>query len=297
MSYGVTPTGFVRKPLSVIVAEIEDLAIEVFGPEVIVTAQSPLGQFIGLTASIISDGWELAEEAYNSYDPDQAEGLRLESLALLRLIERQTGETDSALRQAITNAGIANVRDADFKRALLNVDGVTWAQTYSNESGATDENGMPNASVAAVAIGGNDEEIAIVARRFIVPGIRPYGNTQVETLIDGQCRTIEILRPVERRVRAQLTITKERDVNGCPAPSNATIAANFAAAFEGSTRRPNGEDLTTDLTRKILCALPSVTLSSVQFAFDDDVFSAAPLTLTFFEIASVAIADVEVIEA
>jgi hypothetical protein len=42
--YGVLPTGYARKPLAVILAEIEQRMIDLFGPNVVQTAQSPLGR-------------------------------------------------------------------------------------------------------------------------------------------------------------------------------------------------------------------------------------------------------------
>ena len=60
--YGVQPTGFVRKPLAVILAEIESSLITEFGPGVIQTPQSPLGQINGTFADIMAEMWELFED-------------------------------------------------------------------------------------------------------------------------------------------------------------------------------------------------------------------------------------------
>ena len=46
--YGVQPTGFVRKPLSVIKADMEAMNRAEFGSNVIQTPQSPLGQIVGI---------------------------------------------------------------------------------------------------------------------------------------------------------------------------------------------------------------------------------------------------------
>ena len=298
MTYGIQPNGFNRKPLTVILGELEDFWRAQFGEDAITTSQSPAGQLLGLLSDIISREWELAEDIYQSYDPDQAEGLRLDNLARLRLILRAVGESDASLRQAITNAGVANVREADFLRAVLNIEGVTWAKPYANETGSTDANGMPRNSVTIAALGGDDEAIASVARSFVIPGITIYGNTNVDTLVDGFCRTIKITRPVERRVRAELTITKGPTRAGCPAPSNAAIAQTFASAFVGNTRPVNGEEMTAGLARSIVvCEHPSIQIDSVQYAFDDEALAPAPLTVSFFEIATVSVDDVTIVES
>ena len=85
--YGVQPTGFVRKPLNVILAEIEAAMITEFGPDAIQTAQSPFGQLNGLFADLANELWERAEDIYLSHDPDQAEGNRLDTIGRVRQIK------------------------------------------------------------------------------------------------------------------------------------------------------------------------------------------------------------------
>lgn len=52
--YGVVTTGFSRKPLTVIIAELEAANIIFFGPGLIQTSQSPMGQLNGLRADAIT---------------------------------------------------------------------------------------------------------------------------------------------------------------------------------------------------------------------------------------------------
>ena len=53
--YGVQSTGYVRKPLSVILSEIEASMTTEFGPGVIQTSQSPFGQLNGLMADLVAE--------------------------------------------------------------------------------------------------------------------------------------------------------------------------------------------------------------------------------------------------
>lgn len=53
--FGVVPEGYVRKPISIILAEIEAAMATEFGPGVIQTSQSPLGQLNGLMADLIAE--------------------------------------------------------------------------------------------------------------------------------------------------------------------------------------------------------------------------------------------------
>lgn len=223
--YGVLPTGFVVKPLSVILAELEAKNISGFGPGVIQTEQSPLGQWNGLRADLIAELWEHLLNTYQSYDPDNAEGTRLETLARIRLLERSAGETDGAFRKAITNIGRGRIDIADAQRTLLNVSGVTYARVYLNDTTTTDEYGLEPGVVAVVAIGGDDEEIAHLVRQYTVPGVILYGNTTVSSVYDGYCRTIPIVRPLVVNVDLDITVYTRRDALGCPPPAPTAIAA------------------------------------------------------------------------
>ncbi|AGC35719.1 baseplate wedge subunit [Rhizobium phage RHEph06] len=247
-NYGVISEGFNRKPLAVALAEIEASLITEFGPNVIQTPQSPLGQINGLMADLVSALWELAEDVYQSYDPDQAEGTRLDTLGSIRLISRQANEPDASFRQAITNSGQARVDLQDIARAIAAIDGVTYQQVWVNDTGELDANGMPAGSICIAVVGGDDSEIGAAIREYVVPGVTVYGNTIVESLIDGYCRSFRILRPIDVPVTLTVNIRKERDSAGCPPPSDQAIE-NFLV---NNISFLNGEDVTHYKIRSLL---------------------------------------------
>ncbi|QQM29285.1 hypothetical protein JET14_13205 [Martelella lutilitoris] len=296
--YGVLSSGFNRKPLAVILAEIEAANIEVFGPGLIQTAQTPMGQLNGLRADLLSQVWESFEDVYQSYDPDQAEDTRLDTLARLRLISRTAGELDESLRQAITNAGAANTRDADFYRAILNVSGVTWAKIHVNDDDATDANGQDAHSVCVAVIGGDDEAVATTARQFIVPGIGSYGNTPVPTEIDGVCRNIFIMRPTDIPIFLELDITKTNGDDGCPPPSNNAIAAALQDGLSGSNRPANGRDITEHMIRTVIAqSWRNVEVTAIQGARVGDTATDLPISIDFDEIASIDLDNITITAA
>ena len=149
--YGVQPTGFVRKPLTVILAEIEAALITEFGPDVVQTSQSPLGQLTGLFADLANEIWERAEDLYLSYDPEQAEGTRLDTLARIRLLSRGN-DSDEEMRRALTNNGQARIDLQDLSRAIGGLDGVTFHQVFTNETGEIDIE-LERGTVAIAVIG------------------------------------------------------------------------------------------------------------------------------------------------
>lgn len=295
MTWGVNANGFNRKPLADILADIEQSNIDIFTAALIQSPQSPMGQINALRSDAIAQVWEALESVYQSLDPDQAEGVRLDMIARLRLISRQAGESDESLRMAITNVGKANMRDADFYRSVVNAPGITWAKIYSNDTGYEDDRGMPPHSVAVAAIGGDDADIAMIARQYVVPGITIYGNRDVSTEVDGFCRTMSIIRPVEVPIVLNLEINKWNDMGGCPPPSNAAIAQLIYGAFQGNNRPANGVDITKHLIDvTVSCVYPNVEIINASGARKGAELEPLPIDIGFYEIATLLLDDITV---
>lgn len=297
MTYGVQPTGFVRKPLPIILAEIEAAMITEFGPDVIQTSQSPLGQINGLMADLIAQLWELVEAAYQSYDPDQAEGIRLDVLARIRLLMRAGGESDQSLRQAITNQGRARIDVQDVVRVVRGLDGVTYAEMFINETSQFDPDTLLQPGQVAVAvIGGDDEEIAEALRAYIVPGVSFYGNTYVTSEIDGRCRTVAIVRPIEVPVTLAITVRMNRDFRDCPPPAVLAVRDALVADFLGERLLRNGDDVTFFRIRSAIEGRwPNVEV--VSFIGERDGIAQTtnePVDIAFIEIARVSATNVTV---
>ena len=188
-TYGVTPAGFVRKPLAAILDDLETRAAspDVFGPGVIQTPESPLGLLNAHLASIAATAWEIAEATYQSLDPSQAEGARLDMLAKLRILARASGEQDDTLRTDMLNAGRANIDISDLVRAVRNTPGVVWSQVWVNDTAYGDADGQESHSISIAAIGGGDDALAAIFRAYVAPGISSHGNHPVQTVVDGFC--------------------------------------------------------------------------------------------------------------
>lgn len=294
--YGVQPTGFVRKPIAVILAEIEAALITEFGPGLIQTSQSPMGQINGLFADYAAQLWEENENVYQSYDPDQAEGLRLDTLARLRLLERGLNESDTDFRKAITNVGRARVDLQDLSRSIRGLDGVTYTQVFVNDTTVTDANGMPPNTVAVAVIGGDENLITTTMRQYIVPGISTYGNVSVSTNIEGFCRQFQIVRPITVAVKLNVQVRTRTDAFGCPPPSTGAIEA----AILEQLNLLNGDDVTWFKIRSLVEALfPTVEVVSINGARDDAEVEPSsinlPVPIDFLEIATFTADDMTVI--
>ena len=295
-TYGTTPIGFVRKPLADILADIEAKAALVFGDGVIQSPESPLGQLNGLMASILTTAWEIAEATYQSYDPDQAEGARLEQLGRIRLLERISGEQDADYRQAITNAGRARIDLADIERAVKDVAGVTWAKVFANETAEIDANGLEPHSIAVAAIGGDDVEVAAAIREYVVPGVSSYGNTLANVVVDGYCRPVMFIRPNMVRASLYLQIRKTTDRLGCPPPATGTLKSTIATQFSGAMRIANGEPITLHGIRLAAsCVFPNVEILAAYAGLPPSVDALQlPFKLGFFDMLTLAADDIAV---
>ena len=291
--YGILPTGFNRKPLAVILAEFEQAFITEFGPEIIQTPQSPFGQLNGLMADLVTQLWEESQDLYQSYDPDQAEGRRLDMLARLRLLNRN-GADDTAFRQALTNAGEGRVDIQNLVQALRGIPGVTFVRVYVNETGEVTLSGLETGTVAVAIIGGDDEDIADVLRRYIVPGVNTYGNTHVTTTLSGFCRTMSIIRPIEIEVSVDVVVRRSSDPLNCPAPSVAAIKTLLESAW--LEERSNGVDPSFYSIRSIIeREFSNVEVVSIEGSRDalPSPGINQPVSIGFMEIAYLT---VEVIE-
>ena len=293
MTYGVQPTGYVRKPLSVILQEIEDAMITEFGVGVIQTPQSPLGQINGMMADLLAEIDERNLDLYQSYDPDQADGNRLDMLGRIRLVSRNA-ETDEQYRQAVTNEGQARVDVQDLLRAVKNVEGVTYVQVFVNETGEVTNYGLETGSISVAVIGGDDSEIASVMRKYVVPGINTFGNTQITSTIDGFCRSVAIIRPTEVPVTLTITIKTTADQFGCPPPSTVALKEHLALTWAES--RVNGLDPSFYTVRSIIeREFSNVEIRTVQ-GQRDSIESPInePVPIGFTEIASLDVDNITV---
>lgn len=88
ITYGVTKQGFVRKPLDVIISDLNTKFVAAFGQSFDTTPENPDGQIIGIVADKASTLWDLAHAAYNSYRPGATSGIGLDNLVELNRVTR-----------------------------------------------------------------------------------------------------------------------------------------------------------------------------------------------------------------
>lgn len=103
-TYGVTPAGFVVKPLDQCLAELEALARAAFGDGIKLNPSSKWGQFLGILAERESEIWDMSQEVHASRDPDQATGAGLDAVCAITGLGRNAAEKSTA---TVTIGGVA----------------------------------------------------------------------------------------------------------------------------------------------------------------------------------------------
>jgi len=86
--YGVSSTGFKRKRLNLLLEELNSEVKAIFGDNFNVSPESPDGQVNGVISESNANLWELAEEAYNAFNPKAASNVSLSNLVQLNGITR-----------------------------------------------------------------------------------------------------------------------------------------------------------------------------------------------------------------
>lgn len=83
MSYGVTDSGFIPKPFSVILEELKQLAKQEFGDDIDLSENSRFLRFLKVVAYREDQLWQLLEDAYYASYIDFATGSNLDNIAAL----------------------------------------------------------------------------------------------------------------------------------------------------------------------------------------------------------------------
>ncbi|MCX8966799.1 hypothetical protein EHW66_17960 [Erwinia psidii] len=86
--YGITSQGFVRKPLTVITSDLNARFVREFGTGFDTSPENPDGQVIGIVSDVVSELWDLAQAACNSYRPGATEGVGLDSVVEINRVKR-----------------------------------------------------------------------------------------------------------------------------------------------------------------------------------------------------------------
>ncbi|MBN9074285.1 MAG: hypothetical protein J0H34_22335 [Rhizobiales bacterium] len=292
--YGVVPAGFRRKPLPVLLDELQDAAVAIFGPGVIQTAQSPLGQLNGLFAAMAGEFQEALEDVYQSFDVDQAETLRLDIIAKLRGMARIASEDDLGFRLRITNQAEANIKMTANVRRLREIAGVSWVTARENRTAEESDLGQPAHSVAYAVIGGDDDEVGTAIYQMSVPGAGLYGNTIIPVTADGYCQQVEFIRPADVPIVVIASVRAMAGNCNCAPPTVGAIVQHVVTTFSDECGYRNGDTIRLAEVRAEVGRLPGVEVVEVEMYRLDSPDVTAEIETSLFERAVFEAANIGV---
>lgn len=106
VDYGVTPTGFVKKPLDVIKTEKEEKLRADLGDTLNLLPSSVFGAIVGIEADREAEIWDLLEAVYNSQYPHSATGQSQDNVCAITGTLRKPATKSTATIRCNLNAGV-----------------------------------------------------------------------------------------------------------------------------------------------------------------------------------------------
>jgi uncharacterized phage protein gp47/JayE len=129
-TWGVTPAGFVAKPTSAILSDIESSELATMNPALDLSPTGPQGQLNGIVANAISEIWQLSAVVFNSNNRAAAEGAGLDNIGNEVGIPRESATYTQVLCDLVFTSGdVGNTYAANT--LVANVTG-TPSLTFSN---------------------------------------------------------------------------------------------------------------------------------------------------------------------
>lgn len=209
VDYGITPTGFNRKRLNQLLEELNDEIKSVFGENFNVSPESPDGQINGIISESNANLWELAEEAYNAFNPSAATGSTLSNLVQLNGITRLA---------------------ATFSRVQLTITGVPGTVIPISSLVSTSDTGDIFATEASITLDGGGNGVVFASATVTGPIIALSGTvTGIETPITGWntvTNSADATLGTEVESDSQLRARRERSISR---DAQAVVDSIFAA--------------------------------------------------------------------
>lgn len=180
--YGVTEAGFVGKPYSAILADLQEGARTRLGPDIDLTDTSPLQQFLQDVAAEMGGLWEVAEASYYAAYVQYATGANLdETVRLIGIVRTPATRATGTVTLARSTAAAQNYTIPAGTR-LLTQDGMIAFETTAVrilEQGET----QVDVPIQAVTPGpeGNVAAGTISSLAGSVPGIETATNADPTT--------------------------------------------------------------------------------------------------------------------
>jgi hypothetical protein len=177
--------------------------------------------------------------------------------------------------------------------ALYDVDGVSFARTFENNTDTTDADGRPPHSIEAVVQGGAVQDILDTIWRVHAGGITTYGSIS-GTVYDSQnvSHTVSFNRPTIVPIYLQINVT-ENPEKELSAAAVSLIKSAVVNVFAGLTV---GQDV---ILQSLYGAIYTATSGAVgymqiQGSTDDSTFTTNNITIDSRSLATIDAANIDV---
>ena len=295
--YGVLPAGFVPRTFEQLKAELEEILIRSFGPSINLSPQSPQGQLVDNLARFAGEGWEAAQDIYQSFDPRSAVGVNLDIIATIRGQSRRAiGESDEDFRIRLISATETTTNlTEDLIASLTALTGVSRVSVNLNETNDILADGTPANSYSAVVIGGSDQEVANVIWKTHPAGITMFGNTEFEIEDDANfCRIIKFTRPQSVDIEVEIKVSFLDSSGSCNILTEEEIEFLFVSNASNSSKNTFGFRILPSWISGLLSNEPNLLVESVRFKRLTDNAYQEVIDLTFDEIANFDLNNISV---
>lgn len=128
--WGVTPAGFVVKPLANILEDMQQQVLQTIDPAFDLSPQTPDGQMLGIVANTAAPLWELLQVCWNQYNRNDTEGQGLDNLGDLTGTPRE----GSSFTQVFCNLTISAAHAPYPAGSLVAFVTGSPSFTFSNQS-------------------------------------------------------------------------------------------------------------------------------------------------------------------
>lgn len=196
-------------------------------------------------------------------------------------LEQQRATSNTAYRQI----------DAIYS-GLLNVPGVEFARVYQNTGMTTDSRGIEAKSVAAVVVGGTNEDIANAIAKKSANINSFFGSTEVDiTDNQGQVNKIKFSRPeeVEIDVEVNITITDSSQFPASTEDAKKQIKQNIVSYAQYNLQATEGFAPGVDVIRTRLYTpvneVPGFKINSLKIGKHSQGLSEADIDIAWNEVA------------
>lgn len=196
-------------------------------------------------------------------------------------LEQQRATSNTAYRQI----------DAIYA-GLLNVSGVEFARVYQNTGLTTDSRGIDAKSVAAVVVGGTNEDIANSIAKKSANINSFFGSTEVDvTDIQGHVNKIKFSRPeeVEIDVEVNITITDSSQFPASTEDAKKQIKQNIVSYAQYNLQATEGFAPGVDVIRTRLYTpvneVPGFKVNSLKIGKHSQGTSEADIEIAWNEVA------------